>query len=137
MALIGGTHSISHFFQLAVPVLFPLIKDELNVGYAELGLLATLFYVASGLCQLGSGFIVDHLGARRLLFAGIGLLCGSILLSGLAPSYPVFLVLMMLAGIGNSVFHPADYAILNASIREGWLGRAYGIHTLGGNLAGH
>ena len=134
MALIGGAHSISHFFQLAVPVLFPLIKDELNVGYAELGLLATLFYAASGLCQSGSGFVVDYLGARRLLFAGIGVLCGSILLCGLAPSYPVLLVLMMIAGVGNSVFHPADYSILNSSIREGWLGRAYGIHTLGGNL---
>jgi MFS family permease len=134
MALIGGAHSISHFFQLAVPVLFPLIKDELNVGYAELGLLATLFYAASGLCQSGSGFVVDYLGARRLLFAGIGLLCGSILLCGLARSYEALLVLMILAGVGNSVFHPADYAILTASIREGWLGRAFGIHTLGGNL---
>lgn len=134
MALIGAAHSMSHFFQLAVPVLFPLIKDDLNVGYAELGLLATLFYAASGLCQSASGFIVDHLGARRLLFAGIGLLCGSILLCGLAPSYLILLVLMMLAGVGNSVFHPADYAILNSSIREGRLGRAYGIHTLGGNL---
>jgi MFS transporter, FSR family, fosmidomycin resistance protein len=134
MALVGGAHSISHFFQLAVPVLFPLIKGDLNVGYAELGLLATLFYVASGLCQSGSGFVVDHLGARKLLFSGIGVLCGSILLCGLAPSYPVLLVLMTMAGVGNSVFHPADYAILNSSIREGWLGRAYGIHTLGGNL---
>src|ERR1041384_5951895 len=94
MALIGCAHSISHFFQLAVPVLFPLIKDELDVGYAELGLLATLFYLAPGLCQSGAGFVVDHLGARRLLFAGIGLLCGSILLCGFAPSYPVLLVLM-------------------------------------------
>jgi MFS transporter, FSR family, fosmidomycin resistance protein len=134
MALIGGAHSISHFFQLAVPVLFPLIKDEFGVGYAELGLLATLFYAASGLCQSASGFVVDALGARRLLFAGIGLLCGSILLCGFATSYPALAVLMILAGVGNSVFHPADYAILNASIREGWLGRAYGIHTLGGNL---
>ena len=64
MALIGGAHSISHFSQLAVPVLFPLIKEELNIGYAELGLLATLFYVASGLCQSGSGFVVDHLGGQ-------------------------------------------------------------------------
>lgn len=134
MALIGGAHSISYFFQLTVPALFPLIKDDLGVGYAELGLLATLFYAASGLFQSGAGFVVDYLGARRLLFAGIGLLCGSILLCGLAPSYPALLVLMILAGIGNSVFHPADYAILNSSIREGRLGRAYGIHTLGGNL---
>ena len=111
-----------------------MMKDELGVGYAELGLLATLFYAASGFCQAASGFAVDYLGARRLLFAGIGLLCGSILLCGFAPSYPVLAVLMILAGVGNSVFHPADYAILNSSIGERRLGRAYGIHTLGGNL---
>jgi MFS transporter, FSR family, fosmidomycin resistance protein len=130
MALVGGAHSISHFFQLAVPVLFPLIKDEFDVGYAELGLLATLFYAASGLCQSASGFVVDSLGARRLLFAGIGLLCGSILLCGFAPSYPALAVLMILAGVGNSVFHPADYAILNASIREaGSAGPTASIHS--------
>jgi FSR family fosmidomycin resistance protein-like MFS transporter len=134
MGLVGGAHSISHFFQLAVPVAFPLIKKELDLSYAELGLLATLFYVSSGLCQPASGFLVDHFGARRLLFSGIGLLSGAVLLCGLAPGYPILVVLMMLAGAGNSVFHPADYAILNASIKESQLGRAYGVHTLGGNL---
>jgi MFS family permease len=134
MVLIGSAHFISHFFQLAVPVLFPLIKGELNVSYAEIGLLATLFYVSSGTCQSGSGFLVDHLGARRLLFAGIGLLCVSVLLCGLAPSYSALVLLMIFAGIGNSVFHPADFATLNANVPEGQLGRAYGIHTLGGNL---
>ncbi len=64
MALVRGAHSISHFFQLAVPVLFPLIKDELDVGYAELGLLATLFYVASGFCQSGSGILSSTTSAH-------------------------------------------------------------------------
>ena len=134
MGLVSGAHSVSHFFHLAVPVLFPLMQKELHASYAELGLLSTLFFLSSGICQPASGFLVDHYGARRLLFAGIGLLSASILLCGLAPTYPLLAVFMMLAGAGNSVFHPSDYAILNASVGESRLGRAYGIHTLGGNL---
>jgi MFS family permease len=134
MGLIGVGHGASHFFHLVVPALFPLIKPDLGVSYAQLGLLTTAFFVASGIFQTIAGFLVDHFGARRILFAGLGLLAGGIFLCGLAPGYGMLLVLMCVAGIGNAVFHPADYAILGGSIERGRLGRAYGIHTLGGNL---
>ncbi|MEO8668416.1 MAG: MFS transporter [Bauldia sp.] len=134
MGLIGVGHGASHFFHLVVPSLFPLIKLDLGVSYAQLGLLTTLMFVVSGISQTVCGFLVDHLGARRILFTGLALLAGAIFLCGLAPGYPALLVLMAVAGLGNAVFHPADYAILGGSIARGRLGRAYGIHTLGGNL---
>jgi MFS family permease len=134
IALIGLAHSVSHFYHLAVPVVFPLMKVSLGVSFAQLGLLATLFYVASGISQFFAGMLVDRYGARPILFLGMALVSGSVLLCGLAPSYGYFLILMPLAGIGNSVFHPADYGILNATVKESWLGRAYGVHTLGGNI---
>ena len=132
--LIGLAHSVSHFYHLAVPVVFPLMKEDLGVSFAQLGLLATLFYVASGISQFFAGMLVDRYGARPILFLGMALVSGAVLLCGLAPSYGYFLLLMPLAGIGNSVFHPADYGILNATVKESWLGRAYGVHTLGGNI---
>jgi MFS family permease len=134
MGLIGVGHGASHFFHLVVPALFPLIKQDLGVSYAQLGLLTTGFFVTSGIFQTVAGFLVDHFGARRILFIGLALLAGGIFLCGLAPGYPSLLVLMCVAGMGNAVFHPADYAILGGSIERGRLGRAYGIHTLGGNL---
>ena len=134
IVLIGVGHAVSHFYHLAVPVLFPLMKVSLGVSYTELGLLATLFYVASGVAQSFAGILVDHYGARRILFAGLAIVSGAILLCGFAPSYAYLVVLMPLAGVGNSVFHPADFGILNASVKESWLGRAYGVHTLGGNI---
>lgn len=134
IALIGLAHSVSHFYHLAVPVVFPLMKESLGVSFAQLGLLATLFYVASGISQFFAGMLVDRYGARPILFLGMALVSGAVLLCGLAPSYGYFLILMPLAGIGNSVFHPADYGILNATVKESWLGRAYGVHTLGGNI---
>jgi predicted MFS family arabinose efflux permease len=134
MGLIGVAHSSSHFFHLVVPALFPIMKDDLGVSYAELGLLSSLFFIASGICQPIAGFVVDRIGARPTLFVGLGLLAGGIFLCSLAPGYWWLVVLMPVAGIGNSVFHPADYSILGHSVERGRLGRAFGIHTLGGNL---
>lgn len=134
MGLIGLAHAGSHFYQLVLPPLFPALKQAFGVSYAELGLLMTLFYVCSGLGQAGAGFLVDRFGARPMLFLGFGLLSLSTLGFGLAPGFWVLVPLVVLAGLGNSVFHPADYSILTASVDERRMGRAYGVHTLGGNL---
>lgn len=134
MALIGIAHGCSHFFQLVLPPLFPFLKDEFVVSYTELGLVMTLFYVTSGVLQTPAGFLVDRVGARNVLIGGLTIFCTAILLYGLVPSYWMLLPVAIVAGIGNSVFHPADFSILNASVDQKRLGRAYGTHTLGGNL---
>jgi len=134
MALIGLAHGCSHFFQLVLPSLFPFLKDTFQVSYTELGAVMTVFYVTSGLLQTPAGFLVDRIGARAVLLGGMGLYCTGILLYGLVPSFWMLFPVALLAGIGNSVFHPADYSILNASVNQSRLGRAYGSHTLGGNL---
>jgi MFS family permease len=134
IGLVGSVHATSHFFQLVLPPLFPLLKDAFGVGYAELGVLVTLFYGASGLSQTAAGFAVDRFGARAVLMAGIGLFASAILLIGVAGSFWPMVPLIVVAGIGNSVFHPADYSILTSAVRKEWMARAYGVHQLGGNL---
>jgi len=134
IGLVGSVHATSHFFQLVLPPLFPLLKDAFGVGYAELGILVTLFYGASGLSQTAAGFAVDRFGARAVLMAGIGLFASAILLIGVAGSFWPMVPLIVVAGIGNSVFHPADYSILTSAVRKEWMARAYGVHQLGGNL---
>jgi MFS transporter, FSR family, fosmidomycin resistance protein len=134
MTLVGGAHFTSHFFQLALPPLFPLLRDDFAVGYTQLGLLMGLFYAASGIGQTGSGFLVDHFGARRVLPCGMALLAGAMGVAGMAPAYWALAVAALLGGLGNSVFHPADYSIFNASVSTSRLGRAYGIHGICGNL---
>jgi sugar phosphate permease len=114
--------------------LFPLLRADLGVSYAALGLLVTAFNLATGAAQIPAGFLVDRFGARRLLLLGLGIMGVAMTALGFAPTYWLMLVLVALAGVGNSVFHPADYAILTASIDRGWLGRAFGIHTFAGNL---
>ncbi len=134
MTLVGSAHAASHFFHLVLPPLFPILKSELDLSYAALGLLTTLFYASSGIAQTAAGFLVDLFGARRILLGGLGLLTLSVMAYGFATDLWMFIVLSILAGLGNSVFHPADLAILTNKVSSGRLGRAYGAHAFCGNL---
>ena len=134
IGLIGSAHCLSHFFQLALPPLFPLLKAEFGTSYATLGALMSVFYVASGLCQFGAGFAVDRYGARPVLLTGVGLLAGGAAVAGLVPDVVWLFPIALVMGIGNGVFHPADFAILNASVAPKRLGHAYSTHGIGGGL---
>lgn len=134
IGLVGVAHGISHFFHLILAPLFPWLKDEFSLSYAELGLLMTAFFVVSGIGQALAGFVVDRLGARNVLFSGIGLLGLSALVLSQATSYPMLMAGSMLAGVGNSVFHPADFTLLNKRVSTPRLGHAFSVHGISGNL---
>ena len=112
IGLVALAHGVSHFFQLVIAPLFPLIKEELGVSYAALGFVVTLFYALSAMFQPGAGFVVDRFGGRAVLIGGIACLTLGTLLAGSASSYGVLVAGAALAGMGNSVFHPADFSIL-------------------------
>ncbi|MBX3500311.1 MAG: MFS transporter [Alphaproteobacteria bacterium] len=134
MGLIGMAHGISHFYQQALPPLFVPMKDAFQVSFTELGALLTVLSVTSCIGQMLAGIAVDRYGARRLLIAGLALIGAALALAGFAQSYWHLVVLAVVAGIGNCVFHPCDFAILNASVSQPRLGRAYGTHGLFGTL---
>ncbi len=134
IGLIGLAHGCSHFFQLVLPPLFPFLIADFALSYTELGAMMTVFFIASGLSQTPAGFLVDRFGARRMLLGGLALYCAAIGLVALLPSFWMFLPAMALVGLGNSVFHPADFTILTASVSPHRLGRAFGVHTFGGNI---
>ncbi len=134
LGLVGAGHFMSHFYFLTLPPLFPFLKEAFGVGYTELGLMMTALYAASGLAQVPVGFLVDRFGARIVLTAGLAAIAIGFGLVGLAPTYAAMIACVLLAGLGHSVFHPADYAILNASISPGRMARAFSIHTFAGHL---
>ena len=134
VGLVSTGHFFSHFYWLVLPPLFPLLHGEFDVSYAALGFLISAMGIASGLVQLPIGFVVDRVGPVNILAGGLALLAGAILLIGLAPSYWLVLVLMVFAGLGNAVFHPADYSILASTVPHHRLGRAFGLHTFSGHL---
>lgn len=136
LSVVSIGHFFSHYYGLVLPPLFPFLKAEFGVSYLELGLAMTAYGLLGGIMQSPVGFLVDRVGPRIVLLLGLGLNCCAVLLMGLVGAYWVLLALAILAGLGNSVFHPADYAILGSSIRESKLGRAFSIHTFSGFLGG-
>lgn len=134
IGLVGLAHGVSHFYHLILASLFPWLKPAFKLSYAQLGLLMTVFFVVSGVGQALAGFVVDRVGARRVLFSGLALLgVAAALLAG-ASNYAMLLAGSMLAGLGNSVFHPADYTLLNQRVSKARIAHAFSVHGISGNL---
>jgi MFS transporter, FSR family, fosmidomycin resistance protein len=136
LVVVSGAHLISHLHIMVLPVLLPLLKEQMHVGYFELGLALTTFNVVSGLTQAPMGFLVDRIGAKRVLVAGL-LLGGLAFLSlSFTASYGWLIAAAVAAGLANCVYHPADYAILTEGIAPDRMGRAFSIHTFAGFVGG-
>src|SRR5438105_2697892 len=134
IALITGGHGLSHFAQLALPPLFPLIRSELDISYVMLGFVIMLPSIASAVLQPLAGFLVDRIGGRDVLIGGVAVLALGVLIMSLAQG-PVTLALgALVMGIGNSVFHPADFSILNGRVSVPHLGYAFSAHSVAGSL---
>lgn len=134
ISLVGFAHGTSHFFHLMLPPLFPFFMSEWGLGYAAVGVLMSIFFVTSSIGQAVAGIWVDRYGAHRVLFAGIATLSVSGLLVAVAPSFGFLMFAAFVAGAGNSIFHPADFALINRRVSAQRLGHAFSVHGLSGNL---
>ena len=134
ISLIGVAHGVSHYHQLAFVTMLLIVRDSAGLSFADVGILAGIFYAVSGVAQTVAGFAVDRFGARPILAGGLATIGIALALVALAHSFAGFAAIAVVAGLGNCVFHPADFALLNASVHPGRLGRAFSIHGLGGSL---
>ncbi|AXR79598.1 MFS transporter [Natrarchaeobaculum sulfurireducens] len=132
VAAVSVAHFLSHVYLLAYPPLFPLIGAEFGLTTTQLGLLVTAIYVPTLLLQIPIGEVVDRIGAKRILVAGLVVTSLGVALSGLAPTYGALLAFALVSGVGQSVFHPADYALLESVTDATNQGSAFGLHTFGG-----
>ncbi len=132
--LICCGHTLSHFYILMLPTMFLAWQKAFGVSFAELGISVAVMSGTTAIVQTPIGFLVDRFGARRFLIGGTLLMTLSISLMGLATSFWQIIPLAMLSGLGNAVFHPADYAILSGSIHPSRLGRSFAIHTFVGHV---
>jgi MFS family permease len=134
VGVIGAAHFTSHFFQLAIPPLFPAIHDALSLSYGQLGALVSTFFTASAVGQVAAGFVVDRYGPQLVLPGGVALLAAAIGAIGVAGNYPMMAICAAFAGLGNSVYHPADFSVLTARVAPSRLARAYSVHTISGTI---
>lgn len=134
ISLIGLAHGSSHFFHMLLPPLFPWLIAEFSFSYTQLGWLVTVFFVISGIGQALSGFLVDRVGARPVLFAALGCFILAGLTAASAHSYSGLVFAAALAGLGNAPFHPVDFTILNKRVSAARLGHGFSVHGISGNL---
>jgi FSR family fosmidomycin resistance protein-like MFS transporter len=134
IGVVSVAHGTSHFFHLLLPPLFPVFISEFGLSYSQLGLLVSLFFLVSSIGQALSGFLVDRIGARVVLYAALGLFLLAALVAASAQGYAGLMTAALLAGLGNAPFHPVDFTILNKRVSAPRLGHAFSAHGISGNL---
>lgn len=134
IGVVGVAHATSHFFHLLLPPLFPWLMPAFGLSFTQVGSLMTVFFAVSGTGQALAGFVVDRAGAWRVLMAGIGLLAVAAVVVGVADGFPLLALGAAVAGLGNSVFHPADFSLLNHRVSAPRLSHAFSAHGLSGYL---
>jgi FSR family fosmidomycin resistance protein-like MFS transporter len=134
IALVSAAHFVSHFYILLLPPLFPFVRAEYGVSYTELGLALAAFNVVSAGLQTSAGFLTDRIGAPAVLVAGLLVGAGAFALAALVPSYWFLVAMFAVAGLGNTVYHPADYSILSRHVSAQRMGQAFSVHTFAGML---
>jgi MFS family permease len=135
--LVGGVcfgHLVSHYYITLLAPLFLFVREDYGVTYTELGLALTAFNVLSTALQTPTGFLVDRVSARMVIICGLILGAGAFAVAGLVNSFWVFVAMFAVAGIANTVYHPANYAILSQHVPPARAGRVFSFHTFSGML---
>jgi MFS family permease len=135
--LIGGVsaaHFVSHYYILALPPVFAFVRQDYGVSYTELGLALTVFNAVSAILQTPAGFLIDRLNARLILAAGLLTGAAGLAVAAAVDSYWVLVAMFGLMGVGNTVYHPADYALLSRHVASERVSQAYSLHTFAGLL---
>ena len=131
---VSAAHFVSHFYILLLAPLIPFVREAYGVSYTEIGLAFAAFNIVSAALQTPAGFLVDRLGARTLLIGGLLLGAVAFAVVGLSQSFPVLVAMFALAGVANTVYHPADYTLLSSHVPGERIGQAFSVHTFAGML---
>lgn len=134
IGLVGLAHATSHFGHLLLPPLFPVFMHEFGLSFAQLGLVMSVFFAVSGLGQAASGFVVDKVGARPILFAALSLFALAAFMASRVQGYADLMLIAVMLGAANATFHPVDFTILNQRVSARRLGHAFSAHGLTGYL---
>ena len=131
---VSAAHFMSHYYIILLAPLMPFVRDEYQVTYTEIGLAFAVFNIVTAVFQTPAGFLVDRLGARALLILGLAIGATSFVTAGLVDSFWVMIAMFAIAGMGNTVYHPADYTLLSQHVPADRIGQAFSLHTFAGML---
>ncbi|MBE0477684.1 MFS transporter [Candidatus Aerophobetes bacterium] len=110
---------LGHFFNdvywFIIPLMLPSIKAEFNLTYTQSGLLLTSYTLIGAFGSLVSGYLGDRTGRRFMLSWGFFIASLALVLCALSSNYWQFFLILILFGVGISVFHPSMVAVLSNS----------------------
>lgn len=132
ISLISAAHFISHYYMLLLPPLFLFVRDEYDVTFTELGFALAAFNIVSAILQTPAGFLIDRISARVALIGGLLIGSGAIAVAAAVDSFWVLVLMFGVAGLGNTAYHPADYALLSRHVSNERIGHAYSVHAFAG-----
>src|SRR6516225_3716700 len=134
VGVVSAAHFVSHYYIILLAPLMPFVRDAYGVSYTEIGLAFTAFNIVSAVGQTPAGFLVDRIGARALLVVGLLTGAAALIIAGLIDSFWMLVAMFALLGVGNTVYHPADYALLSQHVPSDRIGQAFSVHTFAGML---
>ena len=134
VGVVSAAHFVSHYYIILLAPLMPFVREAYGVSYTEIGLAFAAFNIVSAVGQTPAGFLVDRVGARALLVAGLLTGAAALIIAGLIDSFWVMVAMFALLGVGNTVYHPADYALLSQHVPSDRIGQAFSVHTFAGML---
>ncbi|PWC86294.1 MFS transporter [Azospirillum sp. TSO5] len=133
LAAISACHLLNDMIQSLLPAVYPILKDEFGLSFAQLGLLTFVYQVTASLLQPLVGLFTDRKPMPYSLVFGMGSTLLGLLTLAWAPGYPALLAGGMLLGFGSSVFHPEASRIARQA-SGGAHGLAQSLFQVGGNL---
>lgn len=132
MGLVTFSHSLQHLYVGVLPLIYPIAVAEFHVSYTALGILLGVVGVVGGFLQAAAGFY-QRVAARLVLSLQNVSLAATLLMIGLAPSFPIFAAGRFLGGLFSSPQHPVGNAVLARNFPER-RGAVLSWHTTGGNI---
>lgn len=127
-------HFIDHLYTMALPPLFPIIKDEFGVGNTEVGLIITGLSLSMILFQLPFGIYSDRVGRRRILILCLILMICSTFIISLSTAFWMILIFQFVLGVGASGYHPVGISAVADLAPDGQAGSAMSLQAVGGSL---
>jgi FSR family fosmidomycin resistance protein-like MFS transporter len=134
VSVVSAAHFVSHYYILLLAPLIPFVRADYGISYTQIGLALAVFNIVTATLQAPAGFLVDRLGARIPLIGALLIGGGAFAIAGAVHSYGVLVAMFALAGVGNAVYHPADYSLLSQHVPSERIGQAFSVHTFAGML---
>jgi len=132
LAAVSFCHFLNDLIQAMLPAIYPLLKANYALDFAQIGLITLVFQLTASLLQPVVGTYTDRNPLPYSLAIGMGCtLLGLLLLARAA--YPLLLLAAAMIGTGSSVFHPESSRIARLA-SGGRHGFAQSFFQVGGNL---